>query len=193
MADKKITEFAELISPTVNDVTLTVSDGVTYKIKTSTLLALLKAASVAEINTGTEAGKYVTPDGLAGSTPGTRRVAKQIPGAVSVKDDFMIIDIPSEIWDSDLPYDLVDCEAMVTTAGTTNSTTIQLNNGTNDMLTTLMTIETGEITSKDAATAPVIDEDYQGMSNIKQVHVDVDAVSTTAPIDLTIILYFRRP
>jgi hypothetical protein len=200
MADptgKKITEFPEIATPTPDDVVPGVTDTstapMTGKIKLSSIVALLPAASAAEVNTGNETGKYVTPDALAGSTPGTRRVADKYSGTLLVKDGILILNIPSEVWNPSLPYDHVDCEVMVSTAGVTGDTTVQLYAGGHDLLSTPMTIETGEVSSKLAATPAVIDDNYKSMSGIYQVRVDVDAISTTAPIDLIVVLYFRRP
>ena len=83
-------------------------------------------------------------------------------------------------------------EAFVGEAGATGTTDIQLNNGTNDILSTVLTIDTGEYWSGYAATPAVVDNSYRPLSDVDFIDVDIDAVSTTEPMDLTVILYLTR-
>jgi len=114
------------------------------------------------------------------------------PGPLATGDTYMRIPVPDEFANSDLPWAIYGVEAFVGTAGTTNSTQIQLNNGSNDILSTKLYIDTGEYASKDAATAAVINNSYRSLSGVRFVDVDIDAVSTTAPYDLTIMLHVAR-
>jgi hypothetical protein len=80
--------------------------------------------------------------------------------------------------------------ATVITAGVTGNTTIQLNNLTNDFLSTVITIEDGKLNSYIAATPPVINATYKLVSPSNVIRVDVDSVSTTPPKGLIITLEF---
>jgi len=91
--------------------------------------------------------------------------------------------------------DLVDVHAEVITAGTTGTTDIQINNVTQaaDMLTTKVTIDSGETGSDTGATAAVIDTANDDVAENDLLRIDVDAVSTTAPKGLIVTLGFRLP
>ena len=91
--------------------------------------------------------------------------------------------------------DLVTAHAYVETAGTTGTTDIQIHNETQaaDMLTTKITIDSGETSSRTAATAPVIDTANDDVAAGDKIRFDVDAVSTTAAAGLWVELEFRTP
>ena len=86
---------------------------------------------------------------------------------------------------------LVEVHAEVLTVGTTNTTDIQIANVTQsaDMLTTKITINSGE-TGSDTGTAAVIDPLNDDVAENDLLRVDVDAVSTTKPKGLIITLGF---
>ncbi|RKX65682.1 MAG: hypothetical protein DRP42_04350, partial [Tenericutes bacterium] len=71
--------------------------------------------------------------------------------------------------------------ARVITAGTTGTTDIQFNNVTNseDILSTVLTIDSGETGSDTAATPAVIDTGTYTVKTNDLIRVDVDSVSTT--------------
>ena len=85
---------------------------------------------------------------------------------------------------------LVECHAEVITAGTTGTTDIQIANVDNavDMLSTKLTIDSGETGSDTAATAYVINTVNNEVNENDVIRVDVDAVSTTPPQGLIITL-----
>jgi len=91
--------------------------------------------------------------------------------------------------------DLIDVIATVVTAGTTGTTDIQIANDTQsmDMLTTKLTIDSGEKTSITAATPVVIDTANDDVALNDIIRIDVDATSTTKAKGLLIILIFRLP
>lgn len=91
--------------------------------------------------------------------------------------------------------DLIDVHAEVITAGTTNTTDIQLRNVTQaaDILSTKLTIDSTETGSDTAAAAAVINTAEDDMTENDVIAVDVDAVSTTAPKGLLITLGFETP
>lgn len=90
---------------------------------------------------------------------------------------------------------LVGVHARVITAGTTNTTDIQIRNVTDsqDMLSTKLTIDSGETGSDTAATPAVIDTTKDDVATNDLLVIDIDAVSTTAPKGLIVILRFSLP
>ena len=87
---------------------------------------------------------------------------------------------------------LGDVHAEVITAGTTNTTDIQVANvtGAVDMLSTKLTIDSGETGSDTAATPAVINQVNARVTLNDVIRIDIDAVSTTAPKGLIITLGF---
>lgn len=90
---------------------------------------------------------------------------------------------------------LISCAATVYTAGTTGTTDIQLRNKTDsvDMLSTKLTIDSGETDSATAATPAVIDTTKDDVATGDVIAIDVDAKSTTAPKGLYVELRFELP
>ena len=90
---------------------------------------------------------------------------------------------------------LTGVAATVFTAGTTGTTDIQIRNVTDsvDMLSTKVTIDSGETDSSTAATPAVIDTTNDDVATGDVLVVDVDAVSTTAPQGLLVELTFELP
>jgi hypothetical protein len=90
---------------------------------------------------------------------------------------------------------LVEVHAEVITAGTTGTTDIQIRNVTQaaDMLSTKITIDSGETGSDTAATPPVIDTDNDDVAENDLIAVDIDAASTTNPKGLIVTAGFRVP
>lgn len=84
--------------------------------------------------------------------------------------------------------------AQVITAGETGTTDIQIHNLTDaqDMLSTLLTIDSEETKSSDAETPAVIDPDHDDVATGDVLRIDIDAVSTTAPKGLVITLEFSN-
>jgi len=90
---------------------------------------------------------------------------------------------------------LTEVFARVITAGTTNTTDIQIHNVStgNDMLSTVLTIDSTEVASSTAATPAVVDTGQDDVMENDLIRIDVDAVSTTAPKGLIINLRFAFP
>ena len=109
--------------------------------------------TAAEINTGTEAGKSVTPDALAGSNLGIRYF--QLPVIEwttdhTTGDGKFYFNVPAGL----AGMNIVSVRANVITAGVTGTCDIQLRNVTQaaDILSTKITIDTTETSSETAAT-----------------------------------------
>lgn len=164
-----------------------------------TVAGKVELATIAETNTGTDALRAVTPDGLAGSVHGEVVVqmvvtdfATDVPAIGDGKFYFHI--------DSKLNgMNLVRVHAGVITAGTTGTMDIQIarESATHttpaDMLTTKLTIDSTEIGSDTAATAAVIDAANDDVSTNQWIRVDLDAVQTTKAKGLIVTLIFRLP
>lgn len=92
---------------------------------------------------------------------------------------------------------LVAVAACVTTAGTTNTTDIQLRRvragSAVDMLSTKITIDSTEVDSSTAATPAVINTSNDDVAEADQIYVDIDAVHTTAAKGLFVHLTFAKP
>lgn len=91
--------------------------------------------------------------------------------------------------------DLIDVAASVYTAGTTNTTDIQIRNKTDsvDMLSTKITIDSTETDTSTAATPAVIDTTKDDVVTGDILAIDVDAVSTTPAQGLYVELRFKLP
>jgi len=153
-------------------------------------------ATSAETTTGTDTSRVITPDGLAGSDYGKRVVTLLIAGAgssLSVGDGAsgLFYRIPSIM----NGYNLVDVAAHVQTAGTTGTLDIQIHNVTDavDMLSTKLTIDSGEKDSLTAATPAVINTANDDVSTGDELRVDIDAVHTTPATGLVVELTFQLP
>jgi hypothetical protein len=90
---------------------------------------------------------------------------------------------------------LTGVSATVYTAGTTNTTDVQIRNKTDttDMLSTKMTIDSTETDTSTAATPAVIDTTKDDVVTGDVIAIDIDAVSTTPAKGLYIQLRFELP
>ena len=156
----------------------------------------IEVATGAETTTGTDAGRAVSPDGLAGSDYGKRVIgilvfddATDTATGDGAGDVFVRIPAVMNGWN------LVAVAAQVQTAGTTNTTDVQVHNVTQaaDMLSTVMTIDSTETDTSTAATPAVIDAANDDVATADSIRIDVDAVSTTAAKGLYVELTFQLP
>ena len=150
-------------------------------------------ASSAEIDTGTDDAKFVTPDGLAGSNRGKRVIQVKVfddATALATGNGKAIFMIPVEL----NGMNLVDVEAFVTTVSSSGAPNVMIRNVTDsqDMLSTAITIDASEYTSLTAATAPVINTSYDDVATGDLIAIDVDGAGTGAK-GLGIILSFQTP
>jgi len=156
----------------------------------------VELATAAETTTGTDATRAVTPDGLAGSDYGKRVVGVQVVDAATntaTGDGKAYFRIPSVM----NGWNLVAVAAHVYTAGTTNTTDIQIrrtrSGSSVDMLSTKITIDSAEVDTLTAATAAVINASNDDVNTGDKISVDVDAVSTTPAQGLFVELIFQLP
>lgn len=154
----------------------------------------VELATAAETTTGTDATRAVSPDGLAGSDFGIRYVQAvcfDFTTDTATGDGKFYFHVPAAM-DG---MNLVEVHAEVITAGTTGTTDIQIHNVDNalDMLSTKLTIDSGETGSDTAAAAAVINTSNDHVNENDVVRIDVDAVSTTAAKGLIVTLGFQLP
>lgn len=158
----------------------------------TTTVGKIEIATVAEVDTGTDATRAVSPDSLAGSNFGERVVGVMLvtPGTdVATGTDLAFYTIPSSM-DG---MNLVEVHAEVKTAGTTGVTTFDINKNGTSMLSTKLTIDSAETGSDTAATAAVIDGTQDDVSTYDVITIDVDGVSTTAPQGAYVTMIYRLP
>ena len=154
----------------------------------------VELATAAETTTGTDADRAVTPDGLAGSDFGIRVVGIQVFGsttntATGDGKAFFRVPVVMNGWT------IVGVAACVYTAGTTGTTDIQIRNKTDsvDVLSTKLTIDSGETDSSTAATAAVINTSNDDLATGDLIAIDVDAVSTTPAVGLFVEIRCQAP
>jgi len=154
-------------------------------------------ATSAEVTTGTDTGRTVTPDALAGSVVfGTRYV------------QCVVFDFATDIAEGNGKFyfhipaglngmDLVEVHSEVITAGNGSTIDVQIHNATDgsDMLSTSLTIDNTETGSDTAATAAVIDtgEDDVATNDLIRIDVDGNGGDTTIAKGLIVTLGFRLP
>ena len=153
-------------------------------------------ATSAEINTGTDAAKAVTPDAFAGSNFGIVKVqlmcfapTENVAVGDTAGTGYFVV--PEEL----NGMNLVSVAFRVITAGTTNSTTITIANvtDTQEMLSVAAAIETGEYSTWTSATPGTIDTAHDDVATGDLLKVNADSISTTAPKGLIAILRFQLP
>lgn len=154
----------------------------------------VEIATQAEINTGTDNTRAITPDGLAGSNYGIEyyQVALFAPATDATTGDgkaYFHITPKLNGWN------LVYVHAFNPTAGTTGTQDIQIHNLTDaqDMLSTKITIDSTERGSDTAATAAVINTSFDDVATNDILRIDVDAAQTTAGKGTVVTLGFKLP
>lgn len=160
-------------------------------------VGVVELATTAETDTGTDTGRTVTPDGLAGSVYGTKNVSIEVFGPTTdtvIGDGKKYFHIPAEL----NGMNLVAVHAEVISAGTTNETIIQIHElvGAVDMLNTgngRLSVDTGETGSDTAANPAVINTTNDDVATNDVIRIDVDQVSTTAAKGLIVTLTFQTP
>lgn len=175
-------------------VNVTIAAGAGLPSASTTVQGKVELAIAAEVSAGTDEDRAVTPDALAGSNLGVRNteiICFDFTTSIATGDGKGYFHIPPALNGMNLVY----VHARVITAGTTNTTDIQIANVTDsvDMLSTKLTIDTGETGSETAATPAVIDTTKDDVATNDLLRIDVDAISTTAPKGLLVTLGFQLP
>jgi hypothetical protein len=166
----------------------------TVKAASTTVAGKSELATTAEVNTGTDTGRTITPDALAGSNLGIRYIQ------ATIFDYTTDNETGNGKWYGHVPpalngMNLVYCHAEVITAGTTGTETIQIYNLTQtaDMLSTELTIDSGETGSDTAETPYEIDTGEDDVATNDVLRIDVDTIHTTAAKGLIVTLGFQLP
>lgn len=176
------------------DRTLTLTTGDADRTLTLTAdTSLGGVASTSDVNTGTDAAKFITPDVLAGANFGIRYVAISVfasdQNATTGDAKNSPLPIPAGL----NGMNLVEARAHVTTAGTTNTMDIQIrrkrSGSSADMLSTKITVNSGALFDSDG----VINASNDDVATDDQIFVDVDAIHTTPAQGLTVVLGFQLP
>ena len=156
-----------------------------------TVSGIVELATIAETDTGTDATRAVTPDGLAGSIFGTKGFTIslfQSDVSVATGDGKTAFTVPASV----NGMNLVNVVASVHTQGVTGATDVQVRRrraGVNaDMLSTKVTLGAEFFASDE-----VIDLANDDVLTGDQIYVDIDAVHTTPPLGLSVALEFRLP
>jgi len=163
---------------------------------TTTAQGPSELATAAEVTTGTDTGRTICPDALAGSTIfGTKTVILKVvaddtaPVAGDGKAHFTI---PAEL----NGMNLVTVGAHVYTAsGASGPVTVMIHNltDTSDMLSTAITIDDTELDSATAGTAAVINASEDDVVTADVLRIDVDDIGDSATRGLEIRMGFRLP
>ena len=135
--------------------------------------AIVTKASKAEITTGTEPVKVITPDTLAGSGYGKRTMS------VLVNDSVELVSGNGRAYFPRIPSYLNGWKIIEVAANMVAGTAlvvVQLHNLTQtaDILTVELTIDANEKDSKDATTPAVIDTGENTLATGDRIRVDVD-------------------
>lgn len=148
------------------------------------------AATVSDVNIGTSNSLAVTPDALAGSYAGTKSFVIPVFDAtanVTTGDGKAYVTIPSAL----NGMDIFSVKARPVGAGATNDTVVQLYNVTDgvDILSVGATIPSGS----NAAASGTVNTSNDSLATDDLLRVDVDAVSSTPPQGLQVIVEARLP
>ena len=168
---------------------------------TATQEGHVELATIAETDTGTDATRAVTPDGLAGSNYGERSIGILVSDpngdAITVGDGKAYARIPSTM----NGWNLIEVGASLSTVSSSGIPTVQVRRSrrasattrTNaDMLSTKLTIDASEFDSEDAAAAAVIDTANDDVNTGDHIYIDIDVAGTGAK-GLFVVLTFRLP
>ena len=210
MADEKISAQTPDTSPTSDDGLVGVNDlGGTptntlilgadvHKMMTAasaTVKSVVELATIAETDTGTDATRAMTPDGLQGSK---RNIRYLVFSLVDSKTDVAVdtdvggdweVPFAGTILQSDTLKDQL--KATNTTPGSTGTMVVDIHlNGTTIMTTNKLNIETGEKSTVDAVTQPDLTTTALAAGDI--LTFDIDAKHTTAAKGLKVWMAIRE-
>lgn len=169
-----------------NGVTITTTT-VAVDSASDTVDGIVELATTAETNTGTDATRAVTPDGLAGSVHGVKNLDFYILDAaylITTGDGKAYSRIPSEY----NGMNIVSVSCAVHTTSSSGTPTVQLSRGRQssattahsyvDVLSTRVTIDATEYDSKDASAAAVINASNDDVATGDMFRWDVDVIGT---------------
>jgi hypothetical protein len=170
------------------DVTASAGSNTTTVITTSTTQAgKVELATTTEINTGTDTTRAMPVDQFVASTRNVRYFLIRVIDATTNVSTGNI-----KGGDVEVPFTgtITEVGAYGDTAGTTGVQTVDINKNGTTILSTKITIDTTEKSSRTAATPPVIS--VSSISAGDLLTIDVDGVQTTPAKGLTVILGIRQ-
>lgn len=151
-----------------------------------TVAGKVELATTAEIDTGTDTTRAIPIDQFVASTRNVRYVLYRILEKATATTVSTTVG-----GDVEFPFTgtITEVGASVDTAGTTNLTTVDINKAGTTILSTKITIDSTEKSSRTAATAPVISVSAITAGDV--LTFDIDAIQTTAALGLTIRIGVR--
>lgn len=174
----------------------------TYRSASDTVVGAVELATTAETNTGTDATRAVTPDGLAGSYAGTKNIGIQFTSgssAITTGDGKAYIRVLEEL----NGMDIIGVAISTTAPSTSGTIDVQVARGRqssatsahtySDVLSTKVTIDANEYDSKDATTAAVINTSNDDLATGDMLRVDLDSIGSGPTAVLTISIRARLP
>jgi len=152
-------------------------------VASTTSAGVAELATAAETTTGTDAARVITPDGLAGSLHGKRSiivVPLDINTSLAVKDG--VGDVYVMVPDSMDGMNIIAVYADVATVSSSGTPTIQISRNRSgswgDTLSTRITIDINERSSRTAAAAAVIDGANDDLVKGDWLRIDCDVAGT---------------
>ena len=156
-----------------------------------TVAGLAEAATTAEINTGTDPGRFLAPDQFAASVFGTAVLCIPIGDSATsaaVADGTWGVAVPSSM----NGMNVVNVIAVAYTAGVTGTTEFQLRRrragASADVLSTRITMAAQTVCSDG-----VINASNDDLATGDILYADVDVIETTAPLGVQLIVEARLP
>jgi hypothetical protein len=161
-----------------------------------TVAGKIEVATAAETTTGTDAGRAVSPDGLAGSDYGKRHVSFVLNGTTALTtSEKAYWRVPSTM----NGWNLVAVSASVGTgaagsssSGTPTFTVKNITQSSDAMLSTALTVDANEYTSASAAAAAVIDTAKDDVATDDLIEIAVTTAGTGVTY-ATVTLTFQLP
>lgn len=155
-----------------------------------TLAGKVELATTAEIDTGTDSTRAMPVDQFVASKRNVRHIQVVVLAAATATvgdDTTSLFEIESTIAGT-----ITSVGAYNATAGTTGTATYDIHlNGTTIMTTTKISIETGEKSSRDATTQPVLTTTSIAVGDLLTFYCDT-AQSGTPANGLTFFIYIRE-
>jgi hypothetical protein len=180
---------------------LTAASNTNIQTSSDTQIGLIEIATTAETDTGTDATRAVSPDGLAGSYAGSKNIGLyvvEVGTALTTGDGKAYMRIPATL----NGMNLVMCSAAITTTSSSGNPTFMIARGRQssptsahsyvDMLSTPITIDATEYDSKDATTPVVINTSNDDVTMGDLIRIDIDGIGTGSA-GLIITTTFQLP
>lgn len=154
---------------------------------TTSVKGVVELATSTEINTGTDTSRAMPVDQFVASN---RNVKYFLARIVEATANTAVADVVGGDVESPIAGTIVEVGAYVDTAGVTGLTTIDINKGVATILSTKITIDSAEKTSRTALTAAVISVSSLAAGDV--LTFDIDGISTTAAKGLTVRIGVRQ-